>query len=753
MFKTPSEVSLPRVQSLPSLRPCRAASHSAFAQSSAALPQLTRRDGEFFLVRRSEHSKKKQHIVSHGSITLPAGVGPGSFSVDKQVFKGQSLVEAHVSWSSNGSCVARMSIYSSDIASSRYDWCKSIEGGYTVEYRVHKAAASQAEIKLDIESAGHWFGGGHLMRQLWPLNRASLETGPFYPFDNGPNGVNTLVAPQWLTSQGLLVMTDPDTPFLHVGMNAPRADGEAGWIQRSWGVGVQNMAREYLPRSALARAAGDGLLRLQARASYKCHLMQHPLHDWMPAIFPLAVGADAEAEHSWTTMRVAICAAEDAKAACQLALRTMTPPRLSPSKELLEAPIWTTWARYFSRVSQAKVLKYAHEIVSRNLQRSVMEIDDRWQSAYGDLEFDSAKFPDAPGMVRQLHAMGFKVTVWVMPFVEENSAAYREGSTKGYFVTSTAPGLFMKPGFFRWWNTAPVVALDVTNPEAVAWFVYRLRKLQTETGIDGFKFDAGEPCFLPQQFRTHKPIASPIEYTHRWVSEVAGQFQGGVCEVRTGHKTQGIALFTRMGDRFSTWDVSNGLQSIIPTLLTSSVAGYPFCLPDMIGGNAYFGQKPTHELMVRWTQLNALMPALQFSIAPWDLSEETAKLCAEAVALRKKVIGRLHVLADLAARTLTPIARPMWWLDPRDEATFTIHDQFALGDDFIVAPVVERGATTRNIYLTQGLWRDPFDEGSEQTWEGPAWLPGFPAPLNKLPCFERVRPNLTQPSSAIHATD
>ena len=52
----------------------------------------------------------------------------------------------------------------------------------------------------------------------------------------------------------------------------------------------------------------------------------------------------------------------------------------------------------------------------------------------------------------------------------------------------------------------------------------------------------------------------------------------------------------------------------------------------------------------------------------------------------------------------------MWWLDPRDEATFTIHDQFALGDDLIVAPVVERGATTRDIYLTQGQWRDPFAE-------------------------------------------
>ena len=66
----------------------------------------------------------------------------------------------------------------------------------------------------------------------------------------------------------------------------------------SWGVGVQNMAREYLPRSALARASGDGLLRLQARSSYKCHLMQHPLHDWMPAIFPLAGADTLEQQHA-----------------------------------------------------------------------------------------------------------------------------------------------------------------------------------------------------------------------------------------------------------------------------------------------------------------------------------------------------------------------------------------------------------------------------------------------------------------------
>lgn len=59
----------------------------------------------------------------------------------------------------------------------------------------------------------------------------------------------------------------------------------------------------------------------------------------------------------------------------------------------------------------------------------------------------------------------------------------------------------------------------------------------------------------------------------------------------------------------------------------------------MIGGNAYFGVKPDSELMVRWAQLNALMPAMQFSIAPWDLSRETEKLVASALAVRQKVRG------------------------------------------------------------------------------------------------------------------
>jgi hypothetical protein len=82
-------------------------------------------------------------------------------------------------------------------------------------------------------------------------------------------------------------VTDPDTPFLHVGINAPQ--GGSG-VRRSFGVGVQNMSREYLPRSS-SMNGGDGLLRLQARASYDCPIVSHPLKDWLPRLPTPAAGS------------------------------------------------------------------------------------------------------------------------------------------------------------------------------------------------------------------------------------------------------------------------------------------------------------------------------------------------------------------------------------------------------------------------------------------------------------------------------
>lgn len=96
-------------------------------------------------------------------------------------------------------------------------------------------------------------------------------------------------------------MADPDTPYLHVGMNSP-APHTFNNLARAWGVGVQNMTREYLPLTAQGagqhlqedavgtRHSGDGVLRLQARRDYTCHVMKHPLSDWKPEHLKAGVG-------------------------------------------------------------------------------------------------------------------------------------------------------------------------------------------------------------------------------------------------------------------------------------------------------------------------------------------------------------------------------------------------------------------------------------------------------------------------------
>jgi alpha-glucosidase (family GH31 glycosyl hydrolase) len=283
---------------------------------------------------------------------------------------------------------------------------------------------------------------------------------------------------------------------------------------------------------------------------------------------------------------------------------------------------------------------------------------------------------------------------------------------------------------------------------AVDWFVTRLKRLQDTMGIDGFKFDAGEPCFLPRGSETSRPLEYPGEYTQIWVNKVASRFP--ISEVRSGYLTTEYSGLVRMGDRDSVWGLDNGLQSLIPALLTSSVLGYHFCLPDMVGGNAYWGQYPDTELIVRWAQVSVMMPFVQWSIPPWDVSEIANALCLAAERDRQIILlPRLSELTAKASASLSPICRPLWWLDPLDEETYAIDDQFAVGDDIIIAPVVEKGARWRRLYLPVGEWfgweremhgniqddNTYFDVSD--TIIGPCWIT-VDAPLEKLPIFIKL---------------
>lgn len=87
-------------------------------------------------------------------------------------------------------------------------------------------------------------------------------------------------------------------------------------------------------------------------------------------------------------------------------------------------------------------------------------------------------------------------------------------------------------------------------------------------------------------------------------------------KVRCGYRTQRFPVFLRMGDKESRWGFDNGLRSLIPTVLTLGLLGYPFVLPDMVGGNGYNYEAPAaggnpftstrlpeRELYIRWLEV------------------------------------------------------------------------------------------------------------------------------------------------------
>ena len=686
-----------------------------------------------------------------------------------------------------------------DMSRRLFDWASGVGEGFLLEFSVPSELdingnTEQAEINVDLQSGGRWYGGAHLLRQLWPLDRAQWEMGPMYPFDHGPNGLGSVVGAHWVSSRGTFVAVDPGTPMLHVGLNAstqqrPRDD------PRFFGVGIQHLTQEALPyedgvasRNRNASERGDGKLRIQARRTWQDG---HVLHPWQAIGTPESEReqrrAFTEGENEEVTyagqqhtdaldnpcvLRIVIAATSDVRAATLSALKPLPSPQLPPPAVVFNRPTWTTWATSHADVIQADVLALGKAVIDNGYRPGVLEIDDRWQSRYGDLEFDSIKFPDPKGMIDQLHEEGFLVTVWVMPFLQEGSVACAEARRLGHLVEGGDPqslvreisvggpgerlgsavkvlvdqydwppghwdggggGGALQSGQLRWWGTQPVRAIDLTSDAAVKWFVARLKSLQERVGLDGFKFDAGEPCFLPRGAVTSRPLKYPGEYTQLWVNSVVSQFN--ISEVRSAMGTTGYRGLVRMGDRDTVWGVDNGLQSLIPALLTSSVLGYPFCLPDMIGGNAYWGQFPDTELMIRWAQVSALMPAVQWSIPPWEVSDEAADACKIADSMRETILlPRIDELIESAAASLTPICRPLWWLDPLDQETFNVDDQFLIGDDVLVAPVVVKGARSRRVYLPAGMWSE---YNGEKHILGSRWVE-VDAPLMKLPVFIRT---------------
>lgn len=376
-----------------------------------------------------------------------------------------------------------------------------------------------------------------------------------------------------------------------------------------------------------------------------------------------------------------------------------------PDSILFTHPQYNTWIELLYNQNQKDILKYAHDILSNGFPPGVLMIDDNWGTYYGKFEFRKDRFPDPAAMVNELHQLGFKVMLWVCPFVSPDGEVFRELAQKKLLlmerkeIHSPDGSATTEPAIIRWWNGYSAV-MDFSNPDAVSWYGKQLTGLADRFGIDGFKFDAGDPEFYPTTSIPFKKV-SANEQCELW-----GLFglQYSLNEYRAMWKRGGQPLAERLRDKTHSWE---DLQKLIPHITTSGLLGYAFACPDMIGGGEFGSfirkDKLDQDLIVRSAQCSALMPMMQFSVAPWRvLDDRHLKAVHESVELREKFVPYILRLANNSAMTGIPIVRKMEFVFPH-QGFEACKDEFMLGDSILVAPVITKG-TKRLVLFPKGKW-------------------------------------------------
>uniref|UniRef100_A0A182PF15 Uncharacterized protein n=1 Tax=Anopheles epiroticus TaxID=199890 RepID=A0A182PF15_9DIPT len=517
----------------------------------------------------------------------------------------------------------------------------------------------------------NWYGGPQQKYQYWPVQKLRFNRYSMLSKEADNSAVGDRY---WLNGLGSYLYVDPWAPL---------------FVDQNYGQ--------------------PGFLCLETRASlpYDTHGTSYDVR------YTIGVGADARTAHLSAVGHI------------------LGKPTGHPAESMVAEPIWSTWARYKRDINDTIVRQFAGEIISNGF-RGQYELDDNWEWCYGALTFNRTNFPNIRETITSIRQLGFaRTTLWIHPFINKGCEPwYSDARRRGYLVADHTGNTDTE-----WWNSGQGQAayVDFTKAEVREWFSGRLQAILDESGIDSFKFDAGESSWTPPDPLLNGPAGQrPSQIVGDYLRTVA-RF-GDLVEVRSALGTQDLPVFVRMIDKDSNWGWNNGLPTLITTLLQLNMVGYPLVLPDMVGGNGYAEGRPSKELFIRWLQANVFMPSVQYSFVPWDYDSETVQIALAMTELHRRMAPAVMERFALAVSDGLPVNPPLWWIDPTDQTAQQIYDQYLLGDDLIAAPVIVENARARDIYLPRGSWTDG-NSGEQHT--GPKWLRNYPVPLSMVPYFTR----------------
>lgn len=427
-------------------------------------------------------------------------------------------------------------------------------------------------------------------------------------------------------------------------------------------------------------------------------------------------------------------------------------------------PLPPRWALGYHQCRYSYETREAFESVARKMRRrkipcDALYLDIHHMDEYRVFTFGKS-FPDPAKMLKKTKRAGYHTVAIVDPGVKDDPrfGVLKRGRAldgfvkapdgKSDFLGEVWPGRSRFPDFFR--------------VDTRAWWAKEQGVLH-EIGVDGIWNDMNEPAnfALPTktlelecQHRTEHGVRSHEAVHNVYGMQMARASREGSLAfdptkrpfviTRAGYAGVQRHAMVWTGDNSSTWE---HLADSIQMLCNLSLSGVPFCGGDAGG----FMDNTTGELLARWMQCASLTPFFRnhsnigtVPQEPWAFGSSVEGICRQAIELRYRLMPYLYGLFHEANRLGTPIMRPLLFHYQNDREAVSRSDEFLLGSDLLVAPVLRQGARTREVYLPQGTW---FDFWTGERLRGPIHLVAS-APLNRLPLY--VRGGAIIPMTSVH---
>ena len=376
-------------------------------------------------------------------------------------------------------------------------------------------------------------------------------------------------------------------------------------------------------------------------------------------------------------------------------------------KPALPAP-WTygLWlsTSFTTNYDEETVMSFIDGMKERGIGLRVFHFDCFWMKEFhwSDFLWDHRVFPDPEGMLKRIKEKDLNICVWINPYIGQESALFKEGMEKGYFIKRPDGSVW------QWDMWQPGMALvDFTNQDACKWFQDKLEVL-LDMGVDCFKTDFGERIPVNCVYAD----GSDPEKMHNYYTYLYNQIVFELLERKRG-KGEAV-LFARSatvgGQKFPVhwggdcWSDYVSMEESLRGGLSLTMSGFGYWSHD-IGG---FESTSTPDVYKRWAAFglmsshSRLHGSTSYRV-PWAYDEEAVDVVRYFTEVKAKLMPYLYRNSIETAKTGIPMMRSMVMEFTEDRTCAYLDKQYMFGDSLLVAPIFNEESKAI-YYLPKGTW-------------------------------------------------